>query len=206
MIITPEYVRINFTGSSDTTDAILEQCLRAALSEVQAIIGSPLQEAEFVWQFIGDHPWYALYPFVLKVDTESIVVEYRSSLASSWSVIDNILYERPKLICTDGLLHGGMYRVTAILGLLDTVDGDLLSADFTESTNYEALRDVICEWTAAKFYASAGTNAGVKRAGLKQVSESTQGMVTKSQVFVEDNMQRQDWVRRLKPYTRLQSP
>lgn len=203
MIITPEYVRTNYTGSSDTTDAVLEQCLRAALSEVQAIIGSPLQEAEFVWQFLGDRLWYVVYPFVLKVDAASIVVEYRSSLTTSWGVVDNILYERPKLMCTDGFLRGGMYRVTAMLGLLDTVDGELLSADFTESFSYEPLRDVICEWAAAKFYASAGTNAGIKRAGLKQVSEATQGMVTKSQVFVDDAVQRKDWIRRLKPYTRL---
>lgn len=203
MLITCEYIRLNYTGGSDKQDAVLEQCIRAAIGEVRTVIGQPVVETEHVWHFTGNGGTRFIYPFNLKVDTESIEVEYRPSLQDDWEAVSDIEYERPYIMCVDGFLRGGMYRVTATLGLLDAEEGKQLSEDFTGSFDYEALRDVICEWTTAKFFASAGTNAGVNRAGLKSVSEATQGIVTKSQVFIDDATQRKDWVRRLKPFARL---
>lgn len=201
MIITPEYLRANYTGAAATTDAVATQCIRAAIGDVEQMIGQPVQVREIVWYFKGNGRNRVTVPFTLKVS--SATLEFRASIDDVWEEVPDVTYERPELLVPDGLLRDGDYRMTADVGLADTVSPALLSADFTTDFRYEALRGVLCEMAAAKFYASATTNTGVKRTGLKSVSETSGPGTTKSQAFVEPREIMADWKRRLLPFKKL---
>jgi hypothetical protein len=201
MILTPAYLREQYTGSDAASDAVLEQCLRAAIGEVEIIIGQPLEARDITWTFTGNGCQDILFPFSLNV--LDVIIDYRSSIDQSWEEVANTSYEHPHLLCSDGFARGGMYRATAQVGLADVENGELLSADFSVDYSYELLRDIICEMAAAKFYASPKTNTGTKRSGLKSVSESVGGQVTKSQSFVDIDTMLRGWKLRLKPFMKV---
>lgn len=203
MIITPEYLRTNYTGAAESTDAVATQCLRAAIGDVEQIIGQPVEVREIEWYFTGNGRYDVTCPYTLGVTTDAMVLEYRPSLDDAWESVPDIIYERPVIRVPSGLLRGGAYRVTLDVGLADAVDPDPLSDAFTTDYRYEALRGVICEMAEAKFYASSGTNTGVKRSGVKQVTESTMSGANKTQVFIDPESRMDEWKRRLLPFKRL---
>lgn len=203
MIITGEYLRTHYTGADSTTDTVGNQCISSALGEVESMLGQPVQVRSITWYFTGDGSFEVVFPYTLKV--ASVVVQYRPSFDEAWETVADTEYVRPVVRCKDGFNRGGSYRVTANVGLADTVNPALLSADFTADFRYEALRSVICEIAEAKFYASAKTNAGIKRSGLETVSESVAGGVTKTTRFVAAEDRMKDWQRRLLPFKRLRT-
>lgn len=203
MIITAEYLRTNYTGAAATTDAVATQCLRAAIGDVEQLIGQPVQVREVEWYFKGNGLYRVTVPYTLKV--ASAVLEYRASLDDAWESVPDVVYERPELHVPSGLLRGGDYRLTANVGLADTISPALLSADFTVDFRYEALRGVLCEMAEAKFYASSSTNTGVKRNGLKSVAEQATAGMTKTQVFTDPRETMAEWKRRLLPYKKLRA-
>jgi hypothetical protein len=203
MIITAEYLRTNYTGAAASTDAVATECLRAAIGEIEHMIGQPVQLRQVEWSFTGNGQQKIIFPYTLKVDADALTVEYRPSLDADWEAVDDIEYRRPAIHCVNGFFLGGEYRATTNVGLADVVSPALLSADFNSGFQYEALRAVICELAEVKFYASPSTNAGVKRSGLKSVSETEGPGATKTQVFVEGSAFHADWKRRLKPFMRI---
>lgn len=203
MIITAEYLRTHYTGSESTTDTTATECIRAAIGEVESIIGQPVHVRSITWYFTGDGGFEVVFPYTLKV--ASVVVQYRPSFDEAWETVADTEYVRPVVRAKDGFNNGGSYRVTANIGLADAVNPALLSADFTADYRYEALRNVICEIAEYHFYGSAKTNQGNKIKGVTTVSDSISDGPTRTTRFTELKDRTADWHRRLQPFKKLRT-